>query len=140
MTLHEILQDFVNEPYENLVAMAKEAILELGPIFKDISKDGNGSQALVAFMATSLAVDGKLSELEYKFVCDILGDFTYDEVKALAAMHYSDEMVAALDELADSCPTELKSKLVLFCCCFLAVDETISREEVAFVKRLCEAN
>ena len=140
MTLHEILQDFVNEPYENLVSMAKDAIAELGPIFNDMSKEGNGAQAIIAFMAVSLAVDGKLSELEYKFVCDVLGDFTYDEVKTIAAMHYSDEMVEALDDLADNCPTELKSKLVLFCCCFLAVDETISREEVAFVKKLCEAN
>ena len=137
MTLREILQDFVNEPYEKLVEMAKESICDLAPIFDELSEDGNGSQCLVGFMATSLAVDGKLSELEYKFVCDVLGDFTYEEVKELAAMHYSDKMINLMDELADTCSSELKSKLITFCCCFLAVDETISREEVAFVQKLC---
>ena len=136
MTLNQILQDFVNEPYENLVSMAKSAIGELTPIFNEIAKDGNGAKFVVPFFATSLAVDGRLSELEYKFVCDIFGDMSYNDVKALVESHYSDDMIALIDGLADSCPVELKSKLVTLCCCFLAVDETISRDEVAFVKRL----
>lgn len=138
MVLRELLQDFVNEPYENLVSMAKSSINDLLPIFNEMASDGKGSKFLVALMATSLAVDGKLTELEYKFVCDILGEFTYEDVKELAASHYSDEMMDAINGFADSCPTELKSKLLVFCCCFLAVDEKISREEVAFVQKLCE--
>ena len=138
MELNEILQDFVNEPYETLVDMAKAAIVDLTPVFDKVADDGQGAKFIVPFFATSLAVDGKLSDLEYKFVCDIFGDLTYDEVKDLVEAHYSDKMVALVDDLADSCPVELKSKLLTLCCCFLAVDETISRDEVAFVYKLCQ--
>jgi len=137
MTLNEFLQNFVNEPYENLVSMAEESIARILPIFNEIAEDGQGSKVIVMFIGTSLAVDGKLSELEYKFVCDVLGGkFTYDEVKQLASAHYSDQMFNTIDELVDSCPSDLKAALITFCCCFLSVDQTISREEVAFVQKL----
>lgn len=137
MTLNELLQDFVNEPYGNLVGMAKQSISDLLPVFNELAEDGQGSKFVVAFIGTSLAVDGQLSELEYRFVCDVLdGQFSYDEVKGLASAHYSGEMINAIDGLVDACPVELKSALITFCCCFLAVDETISREEVAFVQKL----
>ena len=135
--LNQILQDMVNEDYNSLVGMAQQAICDLLPIFNEIDENGDGKSAIVALFATALAVDGKLSDLEYKFVCDVLGgDFTYDEVKALVQGHYSDDMIAAVDGLVDSCPKELKSKLLVLCCTFLAVDETINRDEVAFVVKL----
>lgn len=137
MTLNEFLQDFVNEPYEKLVGMAQQSIADLLPVFNNIAEDGQGSKFVVTFIGTSLAVDGKLSDLEYKFVCDVLGGgFTYDEVKQLAGAHYNADIINAIDGLVDACSVELKSALITFCCCFLAVDETISREEVAFVQKL----
>ena len=136
MTLREILQDFVNEPYETLVSMAKSSIAELTPIFAEVADDGNGAKFVIPFFATALAVDGRLSDLEYKFVCDIFGNMTYAEVKALVEAHYSDKMIALIDGLADSCPTELKSKLLVLCSCFLAVDQTINRDEIAFIQKL----
>lgn len=142
MSLNEILQNFVNEPYETLVGMAKEAIVNLRPVLNDLVKEEKGgSKILVALMATSLAVDGKLSDLEYQFVCDVLEeDFSREDVKGLAAAHYGDEMIAAIDGLVDACSTDLKSTLIVFCCCFLAVDETINRDEVAFIQKLCAEN
>jgi hypothetical protein len=137
--LNQILQDMVNEDYDSLVNMAQQAISDLLPVFNEIAEDGNGNSAIIALFATALAVDGKLSDLEYKFVCDVIGgDFTYDEVKTLVQGHYSDDMIAAVDGLVDSCPSELKSKLLVLCCTFLAVDETINRDEVAFILKLIE--
>jgi hypothetical protein len=43
-----------------------------------------------------------------------------------------------VDKIFDACGTELKTELLSFCLCFMAVDETISREETAFVKRLLD--
>ncbi len=137
MTLRELLQDMVNEPYENLVYMAKKSIADLTPIFAEVADDGNGAKFIVPFFATALAVDGRLSELEYQFVCDIFGGMDYADVKALVEAHYSDKMIALIDGLADSCPTELKARLLTLCACFLAVDQTINREEIAFIQKLC---
>ena len=138
MELKQILQDFVNEPYENLLGMAQHSFSELKPIFDKASPDGQGSKLLIGLMATSLAIDGHLTELEYKFVKDIFGDFSFEEIKQLVQMHYSAEMLKLMDDLVDSFPGDLKARLLTFCCCFLAVDGTISRDEVAFVHKLCE--
>ncbi len=138
MELRKILQDFVNEPYENLVGMAKAAIAELIPIFNEAAPNGDGGKLIISMFSTALAVDGKLSDLEYKFVCDIFGGIEYDDVKDLVEAHYTTEMIEAVNELADSCPIELKSKLLTLCACFLAVDETFTREEVAFIVKLCK--
>ena len=138
MELKKLLQDFVNEPYENLLGMARSAFAELKPVFDQASQDGNGSNLLIGLFATSLAVDGKLTELEYKFVNDLFGNISYEDVKSLVEMHYKAEMVDLMNNLVDSCGVELKSKLLTLCCCFLAVDETISRDEIAFILKLCE--
>lgn len=140
MKLKEILQDFVNESYESLLGMAKLALAELTPVFADLADGGNGAKFVVPFFATSLAVDGKFTEKEYRFVCDLFGDISYEEMKSLVEMHYNAEVIEMVDGLADSCPVKLKSKLITLCCCFLAVDETISREEVAFINKLCEGD
>ena len=138
MDLKQILQDFVNEPYEHLVDMARQAFADIKSTFEEAAPGVDTSQLIVSLFATSLAVDGKLTELEVKFVTDLFNGVTYDDVKQLVEAHHSAEMVAFIDEFVDGCPIEIKSKLLTLCCCFLAVDETISRDEIAFIYKLCE--
>ena len=138
MELKQILQDFVNEPYEKLVDMAIAAFADIKNTFEKVAPGVDASQLMVSLFATSLAVDGKLTELECKFVSDIFNGVTYNEIKELVEAHHSAEMVAFIDEFVDGCPVEIKSKLLTLCCCFLAVDETISRDEIAFIYKLCE--
>lgn len=138
MALNDVLQDFVNEDYNTLLGMARAAIADILPVFNELAPEGDGASGLIALFATSLAVDGKLTEKEYQFVCDLLGERSYDDVKGLVAAHYNAKTIDLVDKLVDEFPIEMKSKLLTFCCCFLAVDETISREEVAFVTKLCQ--
>lgn len=139
MDFNQLMQEIVNEPYENLVRMARQAITELCPYFEDIA-DGDaekGTSVVVGYIAASLAADCKLTQKEYEFVCDVLQtDYTYDDVKDLAQRGLDDAMVAALDELIDDLPNEMKSKVLLLCCTFMAADETISRDEVQLVYKL----
>ena len=138
MELKQILQDFVNEPYEKLVDMAIAAFADIKNTFEKVAPGVDATQLMVSLFATSLAVDGKLTELECKFVSDIFNGVTYNEIKELVEAHHSAEMVSFIDEFVDGCPVEIKSKLLTLCCCFLAVDETISRDEIAFIYKLCE--
>ena len=101
MALNDILQDFVNEPYETLLGMARAAIADILPTFNELAPDGNGATGLIAIFATALAIDGKLSDLEYKFVCDLLGDRSYDDVKGLVAAHYDAKTIELVDRLVD---------------------------------------
>ena len=134
--LNELLQDYVNLDYNSLLSIANNSLSEIMPIFNELADDGNGAKFLLPFICTSLAVDGKLSKIEYKFVCDLIGDMDYDVVLSNVQEHYSDSSVELVDNMCDACPDDLKTSLLAFCLAFLAVDETISREEVAFIKRL----
>lgn len=134
--LSELLQDYVNLDYNSLLAIANNSLSEIMPVFNELADDGNGAKFVLPFICTSLAIDGKLSKIEYKFVCDLIGDMDYDVVLSNVQEHYSDSSVEFVDNVCDACPDALKTSLLAFCLAFLAVDETISREEVAFIKRL----
>ena len=134
--LNELLQNYVNLDYEDILSIANTSLAEIMPVFNELADDGNGAKFVLPFICTSLAVDGKLSKLEYKFICDLIGDMDYDTVLSNVQEYYSDSAVEFVDNVCDACPDDLKTSLLTFCLAFLAVDETISREEVAFVKRL----
>ena len=135
MGLNEILQDYVNLSYEELLGVASHAAKTVIPFFNNAVEDGNGAIFTISFIGTCLAADGQLSALEKKFVCDLLG-VDAQTVEGLVASINS-EIVRIVDEVFDSIPTdEVKSALLSFCLCFLAVDERISREEVALIQKL----
>ncbi len=139
-TLNEILQDMVNESYEELVDIAQYAMEELMPYLEDLADDEQSAwNIFLAFIASSLAADGKLSDPEYRFICDVLCvDYTYDEVKELAQKGVKDRVVENVDYIIDHLPVEMKSKALVLCCAFMAVDETICREELGLIRKLVE--
>ena len=135
MGLNEILQDYVNLSYEELLGVASHAAKTVIPFFNNAVEDGNGAIFTISFIGTCLASDGQLSALEKKFVCDLFGADP-ETVEGIFASINS-EIVRIVDEVFDSIPTdEVKSALLSFCLCFLAVDERISREEVALIQKL----
>ena len=104
------MQDYVNAPYDVLLAVANDSLAKVMPVFNEIAEDGNGASIVLPFICTALAVDGKFSELEYKFIKDLLEiDQSYDY---------------------------FKSALLSFCLAFVSVDEKISKEENAFIAKL----
>ncbi len=135
MGLNEILQDYVNLSYEELLGVASHAAKTVVPFFNNAVEDGNGAIFTISFIGTCLAADGQLSALEKKFVCDLFG-LDAQTVEGIVASINS-EIVRIVDEVFDSIPTdEVKAALLSFCLCFLAVDERISREEVALIQKL----
>ena len=135
MGLNEILQDYVNLSYEELLGVASHAAKTVVPFFNNAVEDGNGAIFTISFIGTCLASDGQLSALEKKFVCDLFG-LDAQTVEGIVASINS-EIVRIVDEVFDSIPTdEVKAALLSFCLCFLAVDERISREEVALIQKL----
>ena len=105
---NQLLQDFVNAPYDVLLAVANDSLAKVMPVFNEIAEDGNGASAVLPFICTALAVDGKFSELEYKFIKDLLDiNESYDYFKEVIQQYYSDEWFNAVDGLIDACPDEL---------------------------------
>lgn len=137
MDFNELMQSYVNLPYEELVSKAQNDLALLAPVFDEASEDGNGSANLFPIILTCLAVDGKYTVLEYKFLEDVFGrELSYDETKKMVNGFYDEGAQDALDKLIDSCSTELKAVLLDLCTCVMAVDETLDVNELKFIQKL----
>ena len=137
VTYDQLMQNYVNASYDTLLGVANNTLDDLMPYFSKYSDDGNGATLLLPFICTALAVDGKFTQLEYRFVKEVTGiDISYDEFKNFIQPFYSDDWMERADKLADACPDEIKTSLLSFCLAFLAVDENISKEENVFISKL----
>lgn len=136
-TLNELLQDYVNLSYNQLLNIANDSFAKIAPFFSKLSPDGNCAQYLIPILGAALAVDGKLSQLEYRFMNDFLGGgMEYDDILQLAQDNYNENAMTYTDRVVDALSGDERTALLCLCLCIMAVDETISREEVAFIKRL----
>ena len=136
-TFNELLQDFVNKSYEELVSIANSALEIIVDGFSKIQTDSKPADFIVPFIATTLASDGKYTQLEHDFLNSVLEtNISYDDSKNFVQSYYNEEIFDLVDQMIDACGQDLKNALVIFCLCFTAVDETITREESAFIAKL----
>lgn len=132
-----LMQEYVDKSYDELFDIANQSLSIAMDVFNKIAKDGNGAPYVVLFISTVLAMDGKFTELEYKFLNDLLGGgVDYNSAKANVQSHYNDESFDLANQLIDSCPTEFKTVLLMLVTCFAAVDKTISVEEARYIAKL----
>lgn len=135
---NELLKEYVNKSYEELLHLASGALGVLLPAFEKIQAGESGS-FVIPFICTSLAIDGKFTALEHKFLNDLLGsNIDYADAKTLVNAHYDADIMTLVNDMIDACGDEMKAALLMFCLCFTAVDETITREEAAFIALLLD--
>ena len=136
-TFNDLLQDFVNKSYEELVSIANGALEVIVEGLNKVSGEANAADLILPFIATTLAVDGQYTQLEHNFLNAVIdGSLTYEEGKNCMQAYYNVEMFELVDKMIDACGQELKNAFVIFCLCFAAVDETITREEGAYIAKL----
>ena len=132
-----LMQDYVDKSYNELYDIASKSLSIAMDVFNKIAKDGNGAPYVVLFISTVLAMDGKFTELEYKFLNDLLGGgVNYESAKANVQSHYRDEAFDLADKLIDSCTDDFKTVLLMLVTCFAAVDKTITVEEARYIAKL----
>ena len=136
MDFGTLLQEFVNKDYNELLDLAKQAVARVLPICKVVDEKNNGIAALSAILLSAVAADGKLTRLEAQFLGDITG-LDANGVDKLTDM-YTGQMVELTDLLADKMSKENKADIMVLITCLAACDETISREETAFIRKILE--
>lgn len=134
MDFGALMQEFVNKDYDELLALAKQAVTRVLPVCKTVDEQNNGIGALTAILLSSVAADGKLTRLEAQFLGDITG-LDAAGVDKLTDM-YTGKMVELTDLLADKFSQETKADIMVLVTCLAACDETISREETAFLRQI----
>ena len=136
-TFNDLLQDFVNKSYEELVSIANGALEVIVEGLNKVSGEANAAELILPVIAPTLAVDGQYTQLEHNFLNAVIdGSLTYEEGKNCMQAYYNVEIFELVDQMIDACGQELKNAFVIFCLCFAAVDETITREEGAYIAKL----
>ena len=136
-TIQGIIKKYLDATYEELVEVAKSAMLKLTPVFDEADEEGKGAKFIVPIICAAIAADGRFSELERRFVNDILGtDFSYEDLLATVRLYSGEKCAAIVDKICDVCSAPLKTELLSLCLSIFAVDKTISRGEAAFFVKL----
>lgn len=135
-SFNELLQKWVNEDYETLVNMAKFAMVDVLPACKTYDPEHEGFLLISSIILSAVGADGKLSYKERCLMKDVLGldDAMIDKYIGM----YSSKMQDLVDKFADSMSSDLKAKIVMLVGAIAACDETISREETAFMHKILE--
>lgn len=133
--LNELLQEYVDKPYDELLTLARCCLSDLvGPLTACFGSKQDVTEVVMIVISACVGIDGKITGLENKFIGDLTGTHT-DYTRVVAARN--NEMSRKLtDAMVDTMDNHSRTCLTAFCLCFLAVDKTISREEVAFIQRL----
>lgn len=137
---NELLQRYVNQSYDELLGLAKYSLSKVSDELTSIfGGSEEAAKALMVVTAACYGSDSRLTTLEYNFLKELLGsDMDYDSMKGMIEALGGSDAMDLTDQLVDSLSSDGKAALVSFCICLLAVDETISRDEVAFIAQLME--
>jgi len=135
-TFNELMQKYVNTDYPVLVDLAKEAVNRLMPACKNVDPEHNGCLMLASILLSAIGADKVLTALEKKMLCDVMG-LDDSGVEKLISM-YDSKMPGLIDHFVDNMGEDLKADTIMLITVFAAVDEKISREETAFIRRLFE--
>ncbi len=138
MNFDEFLQDFVNRSYDDLLAIARRGMGEAIPALeRHFDTKETVAKFLILLVGTCAGADATLTDLEVRFVQDLLGSsFDTASVRALAKTCCDEESRELIDGVIDSLGKEEKAALCTTCISVMSVDETISRSEIDFIKRL----
>ncbi|MBQ9736532.1 MAG: hypothetical protein IJV96_07100 [Clostridia bacterium] len=136
-TFESLLKKYVNSSYDELLNLCKANLGELCGILGKYFGQEQTSTTLMILFGTCISVDGKLNGLECKFINDLLGaNMSSDEIMKLAQSCVNTNAANFIDSIADALPAEEKSVLLSACLCFLAIDETITVDEIKFLEKL----
>ncbi len=133
-TFEELMQQYVNSDYEVLLSLAKEAVNHLLPVCKKVDPENEGCFMLSSIILSAIGADGVLTALEKKLLKDALG-LEEENIQGFIDM-YDAKMVELTDQFCDNINDDIKADTIMLVTIFAAVDEKISKEETAFIKKL----
>ena len=136
MSFADTLQNLVNKGYDELMGFAKIAIGKLYPACELVDPDNKGVMMMTSVILAAIAADGKLTAIEKKFLKELL-DLSDEQIDQYIAM-YDSRMAELTDQFADALKPEMKADLIMLVATVAACDETISREETAYLAKLLE--
>ena len=136
MNVQSIINHCLGLGYRDLENYAGENYVK---VYNYICKETTGENAntlLIGSILTCVASDGKLSDLETKFMQSFIGGYTYDSALNAASNFYNDEAQNIVKNLYNKFPSDVKEAYVKMCIAVLAVDKKIADYERCFLNKI----
>ena len=119
-----------------LVQFAKTHYAKVyGFITKNFDKE-KGKTLMNGTIFTCIAVDGKLSTSESRFVRQFVGNYTDNEVLSIAGDFTAQQAKDVAQKLCGLFPDDIKESYISLCVAVLAVDKRFDSAEMAFINTL----
>ena len=134
MNVEHTIKYCISLPYPSLENYAR---INYKIVYDYLSKTQNNDTALKVVngsIFTCVAVDGKLSNAETDFICNIMSGYNKNEVFEIASEFYNKEAQDIVKKLINYLPNDVKEAYVKMCIAVLAVDKKISSIENTFLK------
>lgn len=136
MDIKILFNQYLNLSYNDLIKSSKESLEYIIPQLRLIlNSEEDVSLVLIYFTSALLSADTTASEKEIMFLSDLLS-LSKEEIKAMYKIGLVDEITIVIDHLFDSLNPGLKTHLLNYCLCFMAVDGNIDNKEITFVEKL----
>jgi hypothetical protein len=137
MNLKEILEEFVEKDYDELMDIFRISYLSfLKTLEKDYHFPTNMANTYaIDLIAASIAADGELAENEITFLKDTFS-LKDDQIQKLFDRGKKPYVVNGIEHMLMILSTDVKEYAITLCLSIIAIDEKITREEVAFIERL----
>ena len=130
--LKAFFQKMVNKDYDQLLEEGKMTIAAVISILKKHDfKDEDIGVFLALFISAAVASDGKYSALEQKFMNDLFGTIDVVVPSAVDTALYD-----KLNKFVDVLPSDEKVILCHLAVIIAAVDQTIDKNELAYILEL----
>ena len=92
---------------------------------------------LIGTVFTCVSTDGKLSDKEYRFILQVVGDYSLDEAIKLAEDFNCEETRTVVRDFVRKLPEEIKEAYVALCVATLACDKRLKNKELKFLSFIC---
>ncbi len=132
--LNDTLQRIVNEDYDSLLKMARQAIDDVLPYCKKVDASNDGVIMLTSVLMAAISADNKLTALESQFIGEITG-LPRENILDLARIRTA-ETAEMVDRFADALDAKGKAALCFLVAAIFACDQTISAQENQYLRKL----
>lgn len=133
VSFEELMQQYVNFDYDVLCDLAKKALDHLTPICSEIDVDGHGAVIVSSIVLSAVMADGVVSEPERRLLKDVFA--LEGEDLSIFIQKYNASMVELVDCFCVKMEKKIAADAVMLAACLMAVDETISKEETALLRK-----
>lgn len=126
----------LNLSFDDLQKYAAENYKKVHAYISSTYEKEKATTLLIGTLFTCIASDRKFSDLEWEFVSQFIGGYTYEEAFEAVKEFKCKEVQNITKELSEIFPSDIRDAFICFCVAVLTVDKRLKNVEINFLGKL----